>query len=101
MREGGRSGRSGGVQQGGGFPELYNEYAAGGSYDTGEAMLSRNGITVCGFVNSLQDGYAHCRQLSALSGSLGSVKPGLAPFSWLGPTVTSQIPYRKTHSSCL
>jgi len=40
-----------------GVSEFYNEaryfgYAAGGSYDTGEAMCSRNRITVLGFVTT-------------------------------------------------
>lgn len=83
-----------GLEQGGDFRSFIMSMRREGSYDTGEAMFSRNGITVCGFVNSLQDGYTHCRQLSALPSSLGSIFV-------LGPTVTSQIPYMKIHLSCL
>lgn len=64
-------------------------------------MFSRNGITVCGFVNSLQDGYVHCRQLSALPSSLGFVKARPGSIFVLRPTVTSQIPYMKIHMGFL
>lgn len=68
-------------------------YAAGGSYDTGEAMCSRNGITVCGFVNAwtervhpLPAAISPCKFPRHCQSRPGSIFV-------LGPTVTSQIPY--------